>query len=56
MIVIRISVDSYSVTGNSVDEITVIRERTKRIFILTDQGQSDNYLGVEISRLDENAL
>ena len=59
VIVIRISVDSYSVTGNSVDEITVIRERMNRRFTLIDQGQSDNYLRVEISRLDEiheNAL
>ena len=56
VIVIGIFVDDLLVTGNSVAEITAVREKMNERFILTDQGRLEYYLGVEISRLDENIL
>jgi hypothetical protein len=56
IIVIGIFVDDLLVAGNSVKEINKLRERMNERFILTDQGQLEYYLGVEISRLDENTL
>ena len=56
VIVIGIYVDDLLVTGNSIVEIEALRERMNKRFILTDQGKLEYYLGVEISRLDENTL
>ena len=56
VIVIGIFVDDLLVTGNSIAEIEALRERMNKRFILTDQGKLEYYLGVEISRLDENTL
>ena len=56
IIVIGIFVDDLLVAGNSVAEINKLRERMNERFILTDQGQLEYYLGVEISRLDDNTL
>jgi hypothetical protein len=56
VIVIGIFVDDLLVTGNSVAEITEVKKRMNERFILTDQGQLEYYLGVEISRVDENTL
>ena len=54
VIVIGIFVDDLLVTGNSIAEIEALRERMNKRFILTDQGKLEYYLGVEISRRDEN--
>ena len=53
---IDIFVDDFKllVTGNPVAEISTLRERMNEKFILSDQGQSEYYLGVEISKLDDN--
>ena len=56
VIVIGIYVDDLLVTGNSIVEIEALRERMNKRFILTDQGKLEYYLGVKISRLDENTL
>ena len=56
IIVIGIFVDDLLVAGNSVAEINKLRERMNERFILTDQGQLEYYLGVKISRLDDNTL
>ncbi len=56
VIVIYILFDDLLVTGNSAAEITAVRDRMNERFILTDQGRLKYYLGVEISRLDENTL
>jgi hypothetical protein len=55
-IVIGIFVDDLLVTGNSVEEITEVRERMNQRFILSDQGKLKYYLGVETSSVDENTL
>ena len=54
VIVIGIYVDDLLVTGNSIVEIEALRERMNKRFIWTDQGKLEYYLGVEISRRDEN--
>jgi hypothetical protein len=51
-----LGVDDLLVAGNSVAEITEVRERMNQRFILSDQGKSEYYLGVEILSLDENTL
>ncbi len=56
VIVIGIFVDDLLVTGSSVAEITEVKKMMNEIFILTDQGLLEFYLGVEISRVDENTL
>ena len=56
VIVIGIFVDDLLVTGNSVAEIHTLRERMNERFLLSDQGQLEYYLGVEISKLDDNNL
>jgi len=56
VIVIGIFVDDLLVTGNSVAEINKLRERMNERFLLSDQGQLEYYLGVEISKLDDNNL
>jgi hypothetical protein len=56
VIVISIFVDDLLVAGNSAAEITEVRERMNKRFILSDQGKLEYYLGVEISSLDENTL
>jgi hypothetical protein len=56
VIVIGVFVDDLLVTGNSVAEIKAVRDRMNERFILTDQGRLEYYLGVEISKLDENTL
>ena len=56
MIVIGIFIDDLLVTGNSVAEVTAVRDRMNENFILTDQGRLEYCLGVEISELDKNAL
>jgi hypothetical protein len=56
VIVFGIFVDDILVTGNSVAEIIAVRDRMNARFILTDQGRLEYYLGLEISKLDENKL
>ena len=56
VIVIGVFVDDLLVTGNSVAEIKTVRDRMNERSILTDQGRLEYYLGVEISKLDENTL
>jgi hypothetical protein len=56
VIVIGILVDDLLVTGNSFAEINILRERMNEKSILSDQGQLEYYLGVEISKLDDNNL
>jgi hypothetical protein len=60
IIVIGILVDDLLVAGNSVSEITKVREQMNKRFILTDQGELEYYLrldfnlklGVEVSKID----
>ncbi len=56
MIVIGIFVDDLLVAGNSVSEITKVRELMNKRFILTYQGELEYYLGVEVSKIDQNTL
>ncbi len=42
--------------GNSVSEITKVRELINKRFILTGQGELEYYLGVEASKIDQNTL
>jgi len=56
VIVIGIFVDDLLVTGNSVAEINMLRGRMNERFLLSDQGQLEYYLGVEISKLDDSNL
>ena len=51
-----IFVDDLLVTGNSVEEIAAIQEKMKSKFVLTDQGELEYYLGVEVSKIDESTL
>ena len=52
--VIGIFINDLLVSGNFVAEVTAVRVRMNERFILTDQGRLEYYLGVEISKLDEN--
>jgi hypothetical protein len=45
IIVISIFVDDLLVSGNAVSEITKVRDLMNKRFILTDQGELENYLG-----------
>ncbi len=54
--VIGVFVDDLLVAGNSVDEITKVREQMSKRFLLTDQGEHEYYLGVEVSKIDQNTL
>jgi hypothetical protein len=54
--VIGIFVDDLLVTGNSIEDIAAIKEKMKEKFATVDQGQLEYYLGVEISRPDDNTL
>jgi hypothetical protein len=56
IIVIGIFVDDSLVAGNYVLEITKVRDLMNIRFILTDQGELDYYLGVEVSKIDQNTL
>jgi hypothetical protein len=49
IIVIGIFVDDLLVAGNSVSEITKVREQMNKRFILTDQGELEYYLGVDVT-------
>ena len=48
IVVMGIFVDDLLVTGNSVD--SCIQEKMKSKFVLTDQGELEYYLGVEVSK------
>ena len=39
-----------------IEEIAAIQEKMKSKFVLTDQGELEYYLGVEVSKIDENTL
>jgi hypothetical protein len=54
--VVGVFVDDLLVAGNSVDEITKVREQINKRFLLKDQGELEYYLGVEVSKIDQNAL
>ncbi len=54
--VIGVFIDDLLVAGNSVDEITKVREQMNKHFRLTDQGELGYYLGVEVSKIDQNTL
>ena len=56
IIMMGIFVDDLLVTGNSIEEIAAVKEKMKEKFAMVDQGQLQYYLGVEISRPDENTL
>jgi hypothetical protein len=56
IIVIRIFVHDLLVAGNSVSEITKVRKWMNKRFILTDEGELEYYLGVEVSKIDQNTL
>jgi hypothetical protein len=56
IIVIGIFVDDLLVAGNSVLEITKVRDPMNKRFIFTDQGVLEYYLGVEVSKIDQNTL
>ena len=56
IVVMGIFVDDLLVTGNSVEEIAAVQEKMKSKFVLTDQGELEYYLGVEVSKVDENTL
>jgi hypothetical protein len=56
IVVMGIFVDDLLVTGNSVKEIATIQEKMKRKFVLTDQGELEYYLGVEVSKINESTL
>ena len=51
VIVMGIFVNDLLVTENSVAEITLVRDRMKEIFILTDQGRLEYYPGVKYQDL-----
>ena len=54
IVVMGIFFDDLLVTGNSVEEIAAVQEKMKSKFVLTDQGELEYYLGVEVSKVDEN--
>jgi hypothetical protein len=54
--VIGVFVDDLLVAGNSVEEITKVREQMNKRFLLTDQGELEYYLGVEVTKIDQNTL
>ena len=54
--VMGIFVDDLLVIGKSVTEIAAVQEKMKSKFVLTDQGELEYYLGVEVSKIDENTL
>jgi hypothetical protein len=56
VIVIGIIVDVLLVAGNSVLGITKVRDLMSKRFILTDQGELEYYLGLEVSKIDQNTL
>ncbi len=56
IIVIGIFGDDLLVAGNSVLEITKVRDLMNKRLILTDQGELEYYLGVEVSKIDQNIL
>jgi hypothetical protein len=56
IVVMGIFVDDLLVTGNSVEEIAAIQEKMRRKFVLTDQGELEYYLGVEVSKINESTL
>ncbi len=56
IIVIVIGAEDLLVTGNSLSEITEVREKMKKRSVLIDQGPLEYYLGVEATKLDENTL
>ena len=56
IVVMGIFVDDLLVTGNSVTEIAAVQEKMKSKFVLTDQGELEYYLGVEVSKIDQNTL
>ena len=56
IVVMGIFVDDLLVTGNSVEEIAAVQEKMKSKFVLTDQGELEYYLGVEVSKIDESTL
>ncbi len=56
---IGVFLDDLLVAGNSVDKfdkITKVREQMNKRFLLTDQGELEYYLGVEVSIIDQNTL
>ena len=55
-IVIGVFVDDLLVTGNSLSEIEKFKIEMNKRFILTDQGQLQYYLGVEVTVVDSNTL
>ena len=56
IVVMGIFVDDLLVTGNSVEEIAAIQEKMKSKFVLTDQGELEYYLGVEVPKIGESTL
>jgi hypothetical protein len=54
--VIGIFVDDLSVTCNSIEEITEVRETMNERFVLIDQGPLEYYQGVEATKPDENTI
>ena len=56
VVVMGIFVDDLLVTGNSAEEIAAVQEKMRSKFVLTDQGELEYYLGVEVSKIDENTL
>ncbi len=56
VVVMGIFVDDLLVTGNSVEKIAAIQEKMRRKFVLTDQGELEYYLGVEVSKINESTL
>ncbi len=56
IIVIGIFVDDLLVAGNYVLEITKVRDQMNKMFILTDQGELEYCLGVEVSKIDQITL
>ena len=58
IVVIGIFVDDLLVIGNSADEIaiTMIKERMSQKNLLSDQGELDYYMDVEVTKLDENTM
>ncbi len=44
------------VSGNSVQEITKVREQMNKRFNLSDQRELEYYSGVKVSKIDQNTL
>ncbi len=61
-IVMGIFFDDLLVTGSSVSEITKVRlcqrlrDLINKRFILTDQGELEYYLGIEVSKIDQKLI